>query len=173
MGISTTAVYSRADANSLHVKLSDEAICIGEAASADSYLRIPNIISAAEIADVEAIHPGSAFFRKTNTSPRSAKLPHQVHRPLPGGDPHGGDKIRPVRRQKNAASDHPRLGRHRGRPDTALQVAKKLGYPVIIKAASGGGGKGMRIAHNDMSLAVSSRPRRPRPKKPSATRTFT
>jgi len=154
LNIRTVAVYSEVDANSMHVQLADEAICIGEAPAAESYLRIDRIVSAAEITDVDAIHPGYGFLsenahfvevcdscniRFIGPSPRamqsledkavSRALAKKVGVPIPPGS----DGV--VEKEQDA-----------------LAVAKRIGYPVMIKAVAGGGGRGMRVAHNDISL---------------------
>jgi acetyl-CoA carboxylase biotin carboxylase subunit len=122
LNVRTVAVYSEADANSMHVQLADEAICIGKGPSSDSYLRIDRIISAAEIADVDAIHPGYGF------------LSENAH----FADVCENCYIRFIGPSSRAMD--------------ALATAKRIGYPVMIKAVAGGGGRGMRPAHNDISL---------------------
>ncbi|MFH1868315.1 MAG: acetyl-CoA carboxylase biotin carboxylase subunit [Candidatus Omnitrophota bacterium] len=155
LGIRTVAVYSEADVNSLHVKFADEAICIGASSSANSYLNIPAIISAAEITDVEAIHPGYGFLAE---NPHFAEICESCQIKFIGPTSESmkllGDKLA----TKNAM-------RKVGIPsipgsdviiktkDEALKIAKKLKYPIIIKATAGGGGKGMRVAHNDVRLS--------------------
>ncbi len=154
LNIRTVAVYSEVDANSMHVQLADEAICIGGAPASESYLRIDRIISAAEITDVDAIHPGYGFLaenahfvevcdscniRFIGPSPRamqsledkaiSRALAKKVGVPTPPGSEGTVEK-----------------------EQDALAVAKRIGYPVMIKAVAGGGGRGMRAAHNDISL---------------------
>jgi len=154
LNIRTVAVYSEVDANSMHVQLADEAICIGGAPASESYLRIDRIISAAEITDVDAIHPGYGFLaenahfvevcdscniRFIGPSPRamqsledkaiSRALAKKVGVPTPPGSEGTVEK-----------------------EQEALAVAKRIGYPVMIKAVAGGGGRGMRAAHNDISL---------------------
>jgi acetyl-CoA carboxylase biotin carboxylase subunit len=154
LGIRTVAVYSEPDVESLHVQLADEAICIGSAASADSYLKIDRIISAAEIGDVDAIHPGYGFLAE---NAHFAEVCESCHIRFIGPPP---EAIRTMG-DKNAARD---TARKAGVPVTpgsdgvveteadALKVAKRIGYPVMIKASAGGGGRGMRAAHNDISL---------------------
>ena len=154
IGIRTVAVYSKADRESLHVQLADEAICIGEAASSDSYLNIPSIISAAEIADVEAIHPGYGFLAE---NPHFVEICESCQITFIGPKPESvrlaGDKslAREVVRKAKVpivpGSKTIIKDQHE-----ALRVAKKLGYPVIIKAKAGGGGKGIKVAHNDGKL---------------------
>jgi acetyl-CoA carboxylase biotin carboxylase subunit len=154
LNVKTVAVYSKADANSMHVQVADEAICIGDGPSSDSYLRIDRIISAAEIADVDAIHPGYGFLSENAhfadvcescnirfIGPRSAAM-NALH-----------DKA--VSRTLAKKAGVPTPPGSEGLVETELaakEVAKKIGYPVMIKAIAGGGGRGMRVAHNDVSL---------------------
>ncbi len=154
LGIRTVAVYSEADVNSLHVKFADEAICIGGSASSDSYLNIPAIVSAAEITDVEAIHPGYGFLAE---NPHFAEVCESCQIKFIGPHPESmkmlGDKMAAKLAMKKAGL--PVIPGSEGVVKTkeeALVIAKKLKYPVIIKASAGGGGKGMRIAHNDVRL---------------------
>src|SRR6266576_803961 len=154
LGIRTLAVYSEADVDSLHVQLADEAICIGAAPSLESYLKIDRIMSAAEIGDVDAIHPGYGFL---------AENPHFVEVYESCNIKFIGPSSRAMQSMgdKNAARA---AARKAGIPvtpgsdgiveaeDEAMKIAKKLGYPVMIKAAGGGGGRGMRAAHNEPSL---------------------
>ncbi len=154
LNIRTVAVYSEADANSMHVQLADEAICIGKSPSSESYLRIDRIISAAEIADVDAIHCGYGFLSE---NAHFADVCESCNIRFIG----------PSSRAMNALEDKAvsrALAKKAGVPTPpgsdgivenekeALNVAKKIGYPVMIKAVAGGGGRGMRIAHNDISL---------------------
>jgi len=154
LGIKTVAVYSKADRESLHVKLADEAICIGEAPSSESYLNIPAIISAAEIADVEAIHPGYGFLSE---NPHFAEICESCQIKFIGPRPESvrlmGDKV--MARTTMEKAGVPTTPGSKGvveDQEQALKIAKKFGYPVIIKAKAGGGGKGMKIAHNDGKL---------------------
>jgi acetyl-CoA carboxylase biotin carboxylase subunit len=154
LGIKTVAVYSKADANSMHVQVADEAICIGDGPSTDSYLRIDRLISAAEIADVDAIHPGYGFLSENShfadvcescnirfIGPRSAAMT-VLH-----------DKATSRALAKKAGVPTPPGSDSLVEGEAeALAVAKKIGYPVMIKAIAGGGGRGMRAAHNDVSL---------------------
>jgi acetyl-CoA carboxylase biotin carboxylase subunit len=154
MGIRTVAVYSEPDANSMHVQLADEAICIGKGASSDSYLRIDRLISAAEITDVDAIHPGYGFLSENS---HFADVCQSCNIRFIG----------PSSKAMNALQDKQvsrSLAKKAGVPlppgsdgiveseQEALSVAKKIGYPVMIKAVAGGGGRGMRVAHNDISM---------------------
>ena len=154
LNIRTVAVYSEADANSMHVQMADEAICIGKAQASESYLRIDRIISAAEVTDVDAIHPGYGFLSENahfaevcescnirfigpNSRAMTALADKAVSRTLAKKagvpTPPGSDGL--IDNEKEA-----------------LLVAKRIGYPVMIKAIAGGGGRGMRVAHNDISL---------------------
>ncbi len=154
LGIRTLAVYSEADVDSLHVQLADEAICIGSPPSSDSYLKIDRIMSAAEVGDVDAIHPGYGFLAENahfaevceSCNIKFIGPPSSAMRAM-------GDK--------NSARESARKA---GVPVTpgsdgivaneteAIKIAKRIGYPVMIKAVAGGGGRGMRAAHNEVSL---------------------
>lgn len=151
MGIQTVAVYSKADKDSRHVQMATSAICIGDNPSSESYLNIPAIISAAEIADVEALHPGYGFLAE---NPHFAEICESCQIKFIGPKPEAvrlmGDKA--MARETMKKVGVPVIPGSDGiitDQQTALKVAKKLGYPVIIKAKAGGGGKGMKIAHND------------------------
>src|ERR1700740_2695326 len=147
LGIKTVAVYSEADENSLHVRFADEDVCIGPPRSADSYLSVPAIISAAEITGADAIHPGYGFLSE---SAYLAEVCEACHIKFIGPSPNVirlmGDKARARRAMKKAGvpvlpgSDGPLQDE-----DQAVKIAKDIGYPVIIKAVAGGGGRGMRI----------------------------
>ena len=154
LNIRTVAVYSEADANSMHAQMADDAICIGGAASSESYLRIDRIIGAAEISDVDAIHPGYGFLSE---NAHFAEVCENCNIRFIG----------PKSAAMNALEDKAlsrELARKAGVPvppgsegvieteQEALKLAKKIGYPVMIKAVAGGGGRGMRTAHNDISL---------------------
>ena len=154
LGISTVAVYSTADENCLHVSLADEAICIGPPAGKDSYLNIPAIMSAAEIADVDAIHPGYGFLAE---NAHFAEVCESCNITFIGPSPENivsmGDKVRARELMKQAGLPViPGSEDKIDSVDQAVAIARKVGYPVMIKAAAGGGGKGMRVCHNDMSL---------------------
>jgi len=157
LGIGTVAVYSEADRESLHVRFADEAVCIGPAPSSDSYLNIPAIISAAEIADVEAIHPGYGFLAE---NAHFAEICESCNIRFIGPSPQTirsmGDKV--VARQTIAKTDVPLTPGGNGvikSKEDALKIAQQIKYPVIIKATAGGGGKGMRVCHNDVTLTSS------------------
>ncbi len=154
MEIHSVAVYSQADKDSLHTKLADEAVCIGSASASESYLNMAAIISAAEITNVEAIHPGYGFlaenahFADVCTSCNIAFIG-----PTAEAIRLMGDKVQARKVMKKAGVPIiPGSEDVVGNKDDALKIAKKIGYPVIIKAAKGGGGKGMRIAYNDGKL---------------------
>src|SRR5512143_2346252 len=158
LGIKTVAVYSEADENSLHVRFADEDVCIGPARSADSYLNVPAVISAAEITGADAIHPGYGFLSE---SAYLAEVCEACHIRFIGPDPQVirlmGDKARARRVMKKAGV--PILPGSDGPIDSeekALKTAKDIGYPVIVKATAGGGGRGMRIvrAASELSHAV-------------------
>ncbi len=155
LGIKTVAVYSEADEASLHVKFADEDICIGPARSADSYLNVPAVISAAEITGADAIHPGYGFLSE---SAYLAEVCEACHIKFIGPDPQVirlmGDKARARRVMKKAGvpvlpgSDGPL-----DNEDKALKLAKDIGYPVIVKATAGGGGRGMRVVRAPAELS--------------------
>jgi acetyl-CoA carboxylase, biotin carboxylase subunit len=154
LGIRTVAVYSQPDISSLHVRFADEAICIGSAASANSYRNVPSIISAAEITDVEAIHPGYGFLAE---DAHFAEICESCKIKFIGPTPENirlmGDKMAAKDSAKKAGVPTiPGSKTVIKAKEDALKVAKEMGYPVIIKAAAGGGGKGMRICHNDIRL---------------------
>ncbi len=157
MGIRTVAVYSEAVKSSLHVRFADEAICIGHAQSSSSYLNIPAIISAAEITDVEAIHPGYGFLAE---NAHFAEICESCKITFIGPTPENirlmGDKmVARTTMHKAGLPIIPGSSAEIKTKEEALNIAKKIGYPVIIKAAAGGGGKGMRVCHNDISLISS------------------
>ena len=154
LGIRTVAVYSKIDRDSLHVRLADEAICIGDSPSSESYLNIPSIISAAEVADVDAIHPGYGFLAE---NPHFSEICESCQIKFIGPKPESvrlaGDKS--LARETMRKTKVPIILGTKGivtDQAEALRVANKFRYPVIIKARAGGGGKGMKIAHNDGKL---------------------
>ncbi|MFC1658335.1 acetyl-CoA carboxylase biotin carboxylase subunit [Candidatus Omnitrophota bacterium] len=157
LGIRTVAVYSQVDKDSLHVRFADEAICIGEASGASSYLNIPSIISAAEITDVEAIHPGYGFLAE---NAHFAEICNSCQITFIGPTPENirlmGDKMaaRGIMRKAGLPVVPGSIAIIKNKEE-AIKTARRIGYPVIIKAASGGGGKGMRVCHNDMRLISS------------------
>ncbi|MFG0326351.1 MAG: acetyl-CoA carboxylase biotin carboxylase subunit [Phycisphaerales bacterium JB037] len=154
LGIEAVCVYSKADKDAAYLRLADRAICIGEAPASDSYLNIARLISAAEIADVDAIHPGYGFLAERadfSAICRDCKItfiglsPEAMHRL--------GDKVEAKRFAKQAKV--PIFPGSEGAVEEeaeAIETADEIGYPVIIKAAAGGGGRGMRVCHNEASL---------------------
>ncbi|NLE65069.1 MAG: acetyl-CoA carboxylase biotin carboxylase subunit [Elusimicrobia bacterium] len=154
LGISTVAVYSEADKESLHVRFADEAVCIGKAPSLESYLNIPAIISAAEITDVEAIHPGYGFLAENaHFAEICETCKIQFIGPTPETIRMMGDKITAKETARKAGVPLTPGGKGIIKtPEEALKIAKQIRYPVIIKATAGGGGKGMRVCHNDVTL---------------------
>ena len=157
LDIQTVAVFSEGDREALHVKAADEAVCIGPVASAKSYLNIPNIISAAELTGVDAIHPGYGFLSE---NARFAEICESCGITFIGPSPQAietmGDKAKArktmieagvpvVPGSKDIINDE----------ETAAAVAEDIGYPVLIKASAGGGGKGMRVAQNSKELKSS------------------
>ena len=154
LGIRTLAVYSDADVDSLHVQLADEAICIGAAPSADSYLKIERIMSAAEIGDVDAIHPGYGFLAE---NAHFAEVVESCKIKFIGPPSHVIQKMgdKDVARACARKAGVPVTPGSEGVVENdkeAVKIAKKIGYPVMIKAVAGGGGRGMRAAHNETSL---------------------
>jgi len=155
LGIKTLAVYSEADVQSLHVQLADEAICIGGPRSSDSYLRADRIIAAAEIADVDAIHPGYGFLSENAKFAQQCEScnikfigPKSKSIQMMGDKAVAKDTVKKAGVPTVPGSDGPVENE-----SEAVKIARKIGYPVIIKAVAGGGGRGMRIAHNDISFA--------------------
>src|SRR5512136_2256725 len=154
LGIKTVAVYSEADENSLHVRFADEDVCIGPARSADSYLNVPAIISAAEITGADAIHPGYGFLSE---SAYLAEVCEACHIRFIGPDPQVirlmGDKARARRAMKKAGVPVlPGSDGIIGSEESGLRIAHEIGYPVLIKAAAGGGGRGMRVVREPGAL---------------------
>ena len=154
LSVSTVVAYSEADKDAIYLDFADETICIGPAASGKSYLNIPAIISAAEVADVEAIHPGYGFLSEVS---RFAEVCRSCNIEFIGPSATAmrqmGDKVqaRSIAIQANV----PVVPGSKGAVPTgeeAVAIAREVGYPVLVKAGMGGGGRGMRVAHNDMSL---------------------
>ena len=154
MGIKTVAVYSKADADSLHVRFADEAVCIGPAASAESYLKIPNIIAAAEITNADAIHPGYGFLAENSNF---SKICGENGIKFIGASPEMidgmGDKANAKETMKKAGvpTIPGSVGLIKDFED-CIKLAKKVGYPVMLKATAGGGGKGMRLVWEEENL---------------------
>ena len=154
LGIETVCVYSDADAEGPWLEYADRTICIGPGPDAESYLRIDRIISAAEIANVDAIHPGYGFLAENS---HFAEVCRDCHIEFIGPSPEAmallGDKLSCRKMAKESKTPiFPGSTKPIESDDEALKLARKIGYPVIVKAVAGGGGRGMRVAHNDMSL---------------------
>jgi acetyl-CoA carboxylase biotin carboxylase subunit len=157
LGVEVVAVFSEADRDAAYLKLANDAICIGPAPAAESYLNIPRIISAAEIADVQAIHPGFGFLSENAHFAdvcRSCKIefigPSVESMKMLGSKLASKDLAKQCKVPLTPGSDGPITSEKE-----AVDVAKKIGYPVIIKASAGGGGRGMRVAHNEITLKSS------------------
>ena len=154
LGVKTVAVYSEADRNSLHVRFADEAICIGPPRSAESYLNIPAVISAAEIANVDAIHPGYGLLSENANFAEVCETSHiKFIGPRPEVTRLMGEKEKA--RQAMKAANVPILPGSDGivaNDEEALEWARKVGFPVILKAKAGGGGRGMRIVRSEQEL---------------------
>ena len=150
MGIKTVAVYSKADEDSLHVVFADEAVCIGPAPSSESYLKISNIIAAAEITNADAIHPGYGFLSENSKFSKICSE-HKIKfiGPSPEMIEKMGDKATAVSTMNQAkVPTIPGSGGIVEQEDDALKISNKIGFPVMIKASAGGGGKGMRAVWN-------------------------
>jgi len=154
MGISTVAIHSEADANAMHVRLADESVCIGPAPASESYLNIPAIIAACEITDADAVHPGYGFLSE---NARFADIVEAHGMTFIGPTAHHinimGDKI--MAKQTVADAGIPVVPGSDGGVETleeARKVAKKVGFPLLVKAAAGGGGRGMRLAETPEKL---------------------
>ena len=155
LGIKTVAVHSTADKDLMHVRLSDESVCIGPPAAAESYLNVPSIIAAMELTDADAVHPGYGFLSE------NADFAEQVENsgfvfigPTAETIRMMGDKVSAIDVMREAGV--PTVPGSNGPLDSnnerTLSLAKEIGYPVIIKAAAGGGGRGMRVVHNEAAL---------------------
>lgn len=158
LGIRTVAVYSEADRDSLHVRLADEAFCIGPPQAADSYLNVPNILSTAELLGVDAIHPGYGFLAE---DPRFAEICRDAKITFVGPPPEAIEAMGNKARAREIAqrAGIPVVPGSPGpvRDDReALHVADRLSYPLLVKASAGGGGRGMRVVHNraDLTMAL-------------------
>ena len=157
LGVEPVCVYSEADKDAPYLRLADRAICIGPAPARESYLNIPRIISAAEIADVDAIHPGYGFLAERADF---AQICRDCRIEFIGPSPEAmgklGDKVECKRTAKaNKVPIFPGSEGAIEEEDEAIQVAASIGYPVIIKASAGGGGRGMRVCHNEATLRAS------------------
>jgi acetyl-CoA carboxylase biotin carboxylase subunit len=155
LDIKTVAVHSKADSELKHVRLADESVCIGPPASADSYLNVPAIISAAEVTNASAIHPGYGFLAENATFAEQVELSGFIFiGPTAETIRLMGDKVSAIQAMKEAGV--PTVPGSNGPlnddDDRTLEIARQIGYPVIVKAAAGGGGRGMRVVHNEAAL---------------------
>ncbi|MEZ5398283.1 MAG: acetyl-CoA carboxylase biotin carboxylase subunit [Bryobacteraceae bacterium] len=154
LGVKTVAVYSEADRHSLHVRFADEAICIGPAKSARSYLDIPSVISAAEITNVDAIHPGYGFLSE---NPRFAEVCSESNIKFIGPPP-DVTRLMGLKQEARAAMKAAGIAILSGSdgivhsPEEAAEIAERIGYPVLVKASAGGGGRGMRVVQSAAEL---------------------
>jgi acetyl-CoA carboxylase biotin carboxylase subunit len=158
LGIQTVAVHSTADRDLKHVKLADESVCIGPPPSAQSYLNVPALIAAAEVTDAEGIHPGYGFLSENaEFAERVIQSGFKFIGPNPDTIRMMGDKVEAIAAMKTAGVPTvPGSGGPLGDNDQEnIRVAKEIGYPVIIKAAGGGGGRGMRVVHTEANLLSS------------------
>jgi acetyl-CoA carboxylase, biotin carboxylase subunit len=156
MGISTVAIHSTADAEAMHVRLADESVCVGPPPAAQSYMNIPAIISACEITGAEAIHPGYGFLSE---NARFAEIVKEHGITFIGPEPEHirlmGDKIAAKQAVKNVGIPTvPGSGGSVGSDSEAVRIAREIGFPVLIKAASGGGGRGMKVAQKESDLPL-------------------
>ncbi len=158
LGIKTVAIHSNADRDQKHVRLADESVCIGPASSLESYLSIPAVLSAAEVSDAEAIHPGYGFLSENaDFAERVEQCGFTFIGPKAETIRIMGDKVAAIRAMKAAGvpcvpgSDGP-LGTD---GDSNIEIARRIGYPIIIKASGGGGGRGMRVVHSEPALLKS------------------
>jgi len=154
MGIATVAVHSEADAGALHVKLASESVCIGGNSARESYLNIPALLTAAEVTDAEAIHPGYGFLAENaKFAEICGKLGFTFIGPRPEHIVQMGDKITAINTvRKFGLPTIPGSNGALSDMEKAVDVAEKIGFPVIVKAAAGGGGKGMKVAHSAIAL---------------------
>jgi acetyl-CoA carboxylase biotin carboxylase subunit len=160
LGIATVAVHSTADANAMHVRLADESVCIGPPPSKDSYLNIPALLAACEITGADAVHPGYGFLSE-NARFAEILAEHHLHFIGPKAEHIRlmGDKIEAKKTAiKLGIPVVPGSDGSVGPDDDAMAIAKKIGFPVLVKAAAGGGGRGMKVAQteNDLALALST-----------------
>ena len=157
LGVEVVAVYSQADKNAPYLSLADRSICIGKAVSSDSYLNIPRIIAAAEVADVQAIHPGYGFLSE---NPHFAEVCRSSNFEFIG-PPHEAIRRMGLKTEAKAVANAakvpcvPGSDGPVGSDEEAIALARAIGYPVLIKAAAGGGGKGMRVCRDESTLASS------------------
>ena len=156
LGIQTVAVHSTADSNAMHVRLADESVCIGPPPAKDSYLNIPSIMAACEITGADAVHPGYGFLSE---NARFARILTEHKITFIGPSSHHieimGDKI--TAKKTAVELGIPVVPGSEGEiktPEDAIKLANQIGYPVIVKATAGGGGRGMKVARNDEEMAI-------------------
>jgi acetyl-CoA carboxylase biotin carboxylase subunit len=154
LGLKTVAVFSEVDRDSLHVRFADETVCIGKAPPSESYLNIPRIIAAAEITGSDAIHPGYGFLAENPSFAEACEDNNFIFiGPSSKTIKKMGDKAEAKKIMDEAGVPvTPGSSGIVENEEEALKIAKKIGYPVLVKAIAGGGGKGMRLAHNDLEL---------------------
>ena len=160
LGIATVAVHSTADADAMHVRLADESVCIGPPPSKDSYLNVPALLAACEITGADAVHPGYGFLSE-NARFAEILADHNLHFIGPKAEHIRlmGDKIEAKKTAKKLGIPVvPGSEGGVGPDDDAMAIAQAIGFPVLVKAASGGGGRGMKVAHtaDDLMLALST-----------------
>src|ERR1700722_16604155 len=156
LGIPTVAVHSTADADAMHVRLADESVCIGPPPSRDSYLNIPALLAACEITGADAVHPGYGFLAE-NARFAEILIEHGVHfiGPKPAHIRLMGDKIEAKRTARRLGIPTvPGSDGGVGSDADALAIARDIGFPILVKAAAGGGGRGMKVAQTEADLAV-------------------
>ncbi|HDQ25364.1 MAG TPA: acetyl-CoA carboxylase biotin carboxylase subunit, partial [bacterium] len=154
LGVETVAVFSEADEHSLHVRYANQSVCIGPPQSKFSYLNIPAILSAAEITDAEAIHPGYGFLSENaHFAELCAGCNIKFIGPPPEAIRSMGDKAKAIETAiSRGVPTVPGSGRVLRDEADAVEIAKKIGYPIMLKASAGGGGRGMRITHTELTL---------------------
>src|SRR3954462_6959651 len=159
LGVEVVAVYSQADRDAPYLALADRAICIGKASGTDSYLNIPRLIAAAEVADVQAIHPGYGFLSE---NPHFAEICRSCNFEFIG-PPHEAIRRMGLKTEAKAVAQAAKVPCVPGSDGPiiddagAVRMAKVIGYPILIKAAAGGGGKGMRVCREEASLLAALR----------------
>ena len=170
LGIATVAVHSTADADAMHVRLADESVCIGPPPSKDSYLNVPALLAACEITGADAVHPGYGFLSE-NARFAEILAEHNLHFIGPKAEHIRlmGDKIEAKKTAKRLGIPVvPGSEGAVGPDDDAMAIAQAIGFPVLVKAAAGGGGRGMKVAQTADDLRWRCRPRPTRPSRPSA-----
>ena len=155
MGIKTVAVYSDADARAPHVRMADESVRLGPAPAAESYLKAELIIDACKATGAEAVHPGYGFLQRADQLRQGAgEGRHRLHRPAAEGHRRDGrqDRIQEAGARRPGSTSSPAISTTSPTTDEAVKIAKDIGYPVMMKASAGGGGKGMRLAYSEKDV---------------------